>query len=121
MFIVGTKQGPVEVSRERVEDLLCNAVEGGSSYWAESLRAKIAKTTPKGTLDLYSRMIDGGFVILHDQDDRAEVNPNDIAIALQVMADKYPRHFNDFITEHDDGDTADVFLQVCCFREIVYG
>lgn len=117
MYIVNK----VQVSAHRVEDLLCNAIEGGSGYWAESIKAKIPKITSRETIDLYIRMREGGFFITHDDGEKAEVNPADIAIALQIMADKYPRHFYNFVSEHDDGETADVFLQLCCFKEIVYG
>lgn len=40
---------------------------------------------------------------------------------LQVMADKYPRHFNDIITENDDAETADVFVQCAVLGEVVFG
>jgi hypothetical protein len=40
---------------------------------------------------------------------------------LQLMADKYPRHFADFVGENEDASTGDVFLQLCLFGELVYG
>ncbi len=44
-----------------------------------------------------------------------------MAKGLQVMATKAPRHFSDFVNEGDDATTSDVFLQMICFGEIVYG
>jgi hypothetical protein len=44
-----------------------------------------------------------------------------IESGLQVMADKYPKHFADFMSEEDDCVTADVFLQCCLFGDIIYG
>jgi hypothetical protein len=44
-----------------------------------------------------------------------------IGKGLQTMADKYPEHFSAILTEEEDGETADVFLQCCLFGEIVYG
>jgi len=40
---------------------------------------------------------------------------------LQVMAEEYPRHFADFMSENEDAETADVWLQCCLFGEVVYG
>jgi len=37
------------------------------------------------------------------------------------MAEKYPRHFHNFLEENDDAETGDVFIQCCLFGEIVYG
>jgi hypothetical protein len=39
---------------------------------------------------------------------------------LKVMAEKYPHHWQDFVSENDDAITGDVFLQCCLFGEIVY-
>ena len=40
---------------------------------------------------------------------------------LDLMAGEHQRHWQDFINENDDADTADVFMQLCLFGEIVYG
>jgi hypothetical protein len=40
---------------------------------------------------------------------------------LRIMAEKEPRHFADFMTENDDADTGDVFLQCCLYGEVIYG
>jgi hypothetical protein len=40
---------------------------------------------------------------------------------LQVMAEKYPRHFSDIVSGDDDATTADVFVQCCVLGEVVYG
>jgi hypothetical protein len=37
------------------------------------------------------------------------------------MADKYPRHIADILSENDDATTGDVFLQLCLFGDVVYG
>ena len=41
--------------------------------------------------------------------------------ALDLMAEKYPRHFNDFMEENDDANTGDVFLQLAYIGEVIYG
>ena len=40
---------------------------------------------------------------------------------LQTMAEKYPRHWGDFIRENEDAITGDVFIQCCLLGEVVYG
>jgi hypothetical protein len=35
---------------------------------------------------------------------------------LQLMAEKYPHHYADFMAENDDATTGDVFLQLCSVR-----
>lgn len=126
----------------RIRDLLCGALEGGSNYWAAIKRYKIRKgltlkdfkdgeghmTRPDGeywpSYLLAPFAKDCGLVIV----DREGEDPKEYTLdmpamrrGIQVMADKYPRHFSDFLTENDDADTSDVFLQCCLFGEIVYG
>jgi hypothetical protein len=40
---------------------------------------------------------------------------------LQVMADKYPNHWHDFINDNEDATTGDVFLQCCLYGEVIFG
>lgn len=37
------------------------------------------------------------------------------------MAEKDPRHFGDLVSENDDADTHDVFIQHVLFGEVIYG
>ena len=39
---------------------------------------------------------------------------------LQVMANKYREHWEDFIYKNDDATTADVFGQCCVYGEVFY-
>lgn len=41
--------------------------------------------------------------------------------AMQLMAKDYTHHFNDLIQENDDATTADVFLQLSLFGDVIYG
>lgn len=40
---------------------------------------------------------------------------------LEIMAEKYPSHWADFVGGNDDADTGDVFLQCALFGEVIYG
>jgi hypothetical protein len=39
---------------------------------------------------------------------------------MQLMADKHDRHFSDLMTGDDDAITADVWLQLALFGDVIY-
>ena len=41
--------------------------------------------------------------------------------AMELMAQEYPHHMNDLLSENDDAITADVFLQLALFEDVIYG
>lgn len=41
--------------------------------------------------------------------------------ALELMAKNHLHHFNDFMEENDDAETSDVFFQLACMGEVIYG
>jgi len=41
--------------------------------------------------------------------------------AMELMAKEYPHHMNDLLSENDDAITADVFLQLALFGDVIYG
>lgn len=124
---------------------LCSGFEGGIGYWAEivgykepaSLDVTLAKLSAEqydhakeDTSRVY-RYIDyplnkGGAVILRDCEGSEGCESWTLTLAkiktgLQIMADKYPNHFNDLVGCNGDAITGDVFIQCCLFGEIVYG
>lgn len=125
------------ISIARCGNLLCSAFEGGSNYWymIESFHAprrfdrhtmsgKIFKhidypTNPGGYLVL-SASCDGE-AYLHNGDSKWRLDIAALQRGLQVMHDKYPSHYADFLAENDDAITGDVFLQCCLFGETVFG
>lgn len=115
------------VEASRVADLLCSAFEGGSDYWAVVVR-RHAPTEWKYT-DMDGRHyvhlipLNPGGLIVFQTDDNEYHNLDQAALqrGLQVMAEKYPEHYADFLAENDDAATGDVFLQCCLFGEVIYG
>lgn len=142
-----------EISIERIANLLCSALEGGSNYWYQIVEiippagfnpqdsrtklefmsdtelAKMMGREPK----IYSH-IDypcnrGGALIIRDIEDTDIKQPGapmrlDLEAmqrGLQLMVDKAPKHWGDFLSENDDATTADVFLQLCLFGDVIYG
>lgn len=41
--------------------------------------------------------------------------------AMQLMANNYSNHLDDLMQENDDATTADVFLQLSLFGDVIYG
>jgi hypothetical protein len=124
-FIVTIKRD-VEITDQSLFDLLVTAREGGSNYWMEGI--KYTKPQKKFTPvedEVYPFVdypLNGGTVkITHNDIEQHTLTREGIERGLVVMAEKYPRHMNDFIIENYDADTADVFLQCCVFGELVYG
>jgi len=139
---------PITLSRQRIADVLCNALEGGaygSGCWATVTRPlDIRRELPAGAEfdkkhpDLWWLLVDGegypyyaslpllgGTVTVintEDGDDEkfkpSPLNEESIKRGLSVLAIK---HLNDIIEETDDGATADIFLQCCLFGEVIYG
>lgn len=133
-----------EIPVDRVRGLLCCALEGGSNYWYFDLEYRIPDGTtlddfspggrlnprhPEGPHHDWTRpyiipFVEGGALIMGADDGEERVHVLDrevLAKGLQVMADKYPRHFSDFLDENDDADTGDCFLQCCLFGTMVFG
>ena len=123
-----TVEVPIKITKDRIENLLISAFEGGSNYWYVILE-KIGEIDAS----IYEHpFIEGGGLIIGDveaddpYDDEAAFPPTTLnREALQrgmvIMAKKYPKHFADFIAENDDAWTGDAYLQCCLLGELVFG
>jgi len=123
----------VDVPMQRVADLLCCAFEGGSNYWCH---IKVKKAPEQFTFRYMPDLSDkptsytdyptnrGGYLIVGDVEEEQEdglLDLGTIRFGLQTMADRYPRHWQDFIDDNEDAATGDVFLQCCLWGEVVFG
>lgn len=112
------------INRSRVEDLLCAAFEGGIGYWA-----MVADEGPWPLAEWRHQLpARGSWVRLSDSTGEgwpeaptSTLDGKALERGLQVMADKYPKHWSDFIAENEDSDTGNVFVQCCIFGEVVFG
>lgn len=130
----------VELALKNVRGLLCSALEGGSNYWYMIENHEFSEGVTREDFREGGRFTDPNeywhpdqlipfhpgctviFSVPEDEDGkRYHLNLEAIQKGLEVMAEKYPKHFADLLQENDDGDTGDVFLQCCLFGEIVYG
>jgi hypothetical protein len=112
--------------------MVSGALEGGSTYWMDftdgapvSLKAvpRITENEPWWTA-LNRCLRDGEefhFTVREEEGDTHVVTAAHLWNAWQVMQEKYYRHFRDMVAENDDATTADVFLQLAIFTDIVYG
>lgn len=137
-----TATAKVRVSDEALRGLLCSALEGGSNYWymhtrsefADGLRYDDFREGGKCALAEYWHplelipFVEGCALIITteaagDEGDKTERRLDRAALlrGIQIMAEKYPRHFANVQTEDYDAETGDVYLQCCLFDEIVYG
>lgn len=122
-----TQQIPIR----RVADILCTAIESGSSYWVHVADVEQGANdsapweqeyTPSYIRAPFSA---NGWVEIIDTESgdngRYLLDRAALERGLKVMAEKYPRHWADFIAENEDATTGDVFLQCALFGEVVYG
>lgn len=118
------------VDWSKITNAIIGAFEGGSTYW---LREYDYTYRPEGVEGnpLYAEdqfWAKGGKMNLsyddpEDEEQRAtkEVGLLEIKAGLRTMAEKDPRHFGDLVSENDDADTHDVFIQHVLFGEVIYG
>ena len=135
MFEVATT---VKFDEERIRSLLCGAFEGGSDYWMgkrqyqlpEGITLSDFREQGKFTIPddynppyLLVPFHEGCSIAVVDDEDqyRGVLNRESMVRGLQLMADKYPNHFADFMQENDDATTSDVFLQLSVFGELIFG
>lgn len=131
----------MEVPIQRMRDLLTSAFEGGSNYWYtidtdatvfapglkyEDFREDGCCTDPSQyhhPLQLIPFMQGCALCVLDKEEDEKVywLGRNQLLAGLQIMAEKYTRHFSDMVSENDDAITGDVYLQCCLFGEVVYG
>lgn len=117
-YIVKTETA---VSLTQVEDLLCCALEGGSTYWCARFMPQEYPADCTYGHEAVARGAD--FCVWPDDDDVVFINNSDELIreTLQLMADKFPARFQELVRGDEDAETGDIFFQLLCFKEVVYG
>lgn len=138
-------QRPITVAKMSVISLLVSALEGGSNYWYCNAHYDLPKGIEFGDFRPGGKFspedseyfhplqiipfVEGCALTIEDTeavDDDGEPKKYRVDVyalkrGLEIMSKKYPSHFQDFITENDDSETGDVFLQCCVFGELIYG
>lgn len=120
------------ISRERVADLLCGALEGGSNYWYNLPDLTEVKRFTKSMVasPLVDKIINAVydhnvsvpvFDIEDDENHLGDFNLANIARGEELMSQNFPDCFGDILKEQDDAETADVWFQLVVMGEVVYG
>lgn len=123
----------------QIKSLLCCGFEGGVGYWcqikdyafAEGLTYEDFCKGGKMQGEEYWHpcqlvpMTPGCAVICIETEEEdpkpLTLNRTKIEVGLQLMADKFPRHFGNFMDDNADAETGDVFIQCCLLGDVVYG
>lgn len=119
----------VRIPREKIENLIVTAIEGGSNYWAqfkfpdewkEKYKSYAQIPFQSGEIEVFD--VETGKLL-------GVLNQATLKTGLQLMADRKDvkgkqvpaRHFKALATDSEDAETADVFLQLAVMGEIIYG
>lgn len=136
-----------KITSQRIADMFVGAIEGNSMvrawvcglYWQNYDTPWPVNTTEPGVVsyadpNLYDR--EDFKIAVHEYDEtkwNSDCSPggvgvtvhtierSDVLDGLQLMADKYPGHWEDLVSGNDDMITADVMLQMIVLKKLVYG
>lgn len=122
--VFATGKIDLEVTRETIEDLFSAALDY-SYYWC----VKIRPITEDNSKKYVSQQMPDGFYAWEDEEENGKLKKHTVTTkkikeAVELMAEKYPRHFRNAVLDDGvamDAETGDVFLQLCVLGDIVYG
>lgn len=113
-----TSKVPFTFTGQRLADLLCGAIEGGSNYWARF--EVLARSPDLSYLKVRVTEHEAG---IGDRPITKVITPADLLTGIERMVaqQKNLRHLAEFMDENDDAETADVILQWTVLKDLVYG
>jgi len=115
----------IKISPQTVCDLVVTAFEGGSNHWVRTARKERGPETEERPWYSDPKFYEGDLwlirIYIDDKDEPLFLGSLEAQKGLQLMANKYPDHFSDVITENMDAITADVWLHCALLGEMVYG
>jgi hypothetical protein len=119
----------VDVPPEKIQDLLASLMESDLKWFIRIHKKHISDEIMRKTPYEQEKLL--RFYILPTLEDCQVIisvknpsggdpilvtfNPDTIGIGLQIMADKYPQDFEDFISEVESVDIADTFGQCIAY------
>lgn len=129
------------ITLETTRNLLVSALEGGINYWGCLQECKFPPNTTREDFEeggsravtdtlghvwhpayVLPTIKDGGIVICDKEDDNHHTLTREKLLnGFDIMAQKYPKQFNDIVIENDDAETADTLIQCALFGETIYG
>lgn len=129
-------QTTVDITSQRIADLMVGAVEG--NYMTRAWCAGIFLLSSSDGLEspwysdpaLYDRpefLIDIVEIVDESQPPEGDnlkhhyCGPAEFLAGLTLMAHEHPTYFGDIVSENDDAETADALVQLIALKDIVYG
>lgn len=121
-----------EINEQQIADMMVGAIEGGSSYWCSGIHLVSVKN-PESLWYSNPETYKSDFVTIKviEDDPSSEmsdgihyIDKTKMEKAFQLMAEfGNPKgfHLRNLLEENWDSETADVFLQLATFGEVVYG
>ncbi|KOX53843.1 hypothetical protein ADL19_14815 [Streptomyces purpurogeneiscleroticus] len=122
------------IKAELIADMVIGAFEGGITYWCAKARPVEPCedcVTYEDKCPWYARtsLYEGDFKIRLQQHEEHKpgagvdvfMTVESVQKGLNLMAEKYPEHFSNMVSGNWDAETADVFVQLCVFGDIIYG
>jgi hypothetical protein len=119
-----------EISEQTIADLMTAAVEGGSGYWCDEMRQTSDENKPLwySNPEIYNDKLTISVVesepSKENSDGRHIINLEKMQKAFELMSEfGTPKgfHLRNLLEGNWDAETADVFLQLAVFGEVVYG
>jgi len=122
---------PIVIGYDKVSSLIASALEGGSNYWYSIVRKNKKHESDRFMHDI---VLNGGSLIITDQDpndsEGAEYTLDYAAVRRGVErllkmrtkdGKRMHRQALNLIGDNADAETADCFLQLALFGEVMYG
>lgn len=132
MELILNKNKTIELTQERLEALLCGALEGGSNYWY--LLDKVDRKHFEKGMPLVDNLaksfhIDKDYELKvydiespeDDLDFLGLVTRESILEALYTMQNAYPTKFANIMNEEEDAEDCDIWFQLAVMNDVVYG
>ena len=117
-----------QIPEQRVQDLLCCALEGGSNYWYVLKEKRYPPGQDKDSLGMEFPHLElpfkGGSLVIGDWEGQEKDSVLDIEAVkrgLALLSHEYPLLWGEFLKENEDAETGDVFLQLACFGKVIFG
>lgn len=118
----------LQVDADHLANVLCSGFEGGIRYWGRIANySKLPCSEPAcEMMHVYHQpFVLDGWIKVRDNEagGTSKLTLDKIQRAIQVIADKYPRHLGAVLGNQamQDAETGDVLIQCALFGEVRYG
>ena len=112
-----------DYSYERINDLITSALEGGSNYWytiVDHNRTIVGAEFVCGTPFKSGGYID--FIAPEYHETKVfRLDIDAIKSGLELFRSESSKSYADWVSENDDANTGDIFLQYCLFSSVIFG